>query len=93
MGDDLDKYVSQRDQREPGFADKVAAAERRAEKRTELGAMLKARRGRLSQTVVAARMGTSPSIVRRLEAGEDVRISTIEKYVEAIGADLKISVG
>jgi len=92
MPDDLDIYISQRDERERGFADKVAAAERRAEKRAALGALLRSKRGSLSQTVVAARMGTSPSIVRRVEAGEDVRISTIEKYVEAIGAALKISV-
>ncbi len=91
--DDLEKYVTERNDREPGFADAVAAAKRRAEKRLELGIMLKSRRGTRSQTLVAARMGTSPSIVRRVEAGEDVRMSTLEKYAEAIGVELKFSVG
>jgi transcriptional regulator with XRE-family HTH domain len=43
----------------------------------------------LSQTVVAARMGTSQSAVARLEAGEaDVRISTLARYAAAVGRDL-----
>lgn len=41
---------------------------------------------RLSQTEVAARMGTSQSAVARLEAGTgDVRASTLERYAAAIG--------
>jgi ribosome-binding protein aMBF1 (putative translation factor) len=40
----------------------------------------------LSQTEVAARMGTSQSAVARLEAGDaDVRASTLERYAAAIG--------
>jgi predicted transcriptional regulator len=43
----------------------------------------------LSQTEVAARMGTSQSSVARLEAGvADVRVSTLERYAAAIGAQL-----
>jgi DNA-binding XRE family transcriptional regulator len=43
----------------------------------------------LSQTEVAARMGTSQSAVARLEAGEaDLRISTLERYAAAIGSQL-----
>jgi len=68
----------------PGF--KEAAARRRAlsdalvEKRGELG---------LSQTEVAARMGTSQSAVARLESGDaDVRLSTLERYAAAIGQRL-----
>ena len=39
----------------------------------------------LSQTEVAARMGTSQSTVARLEAGEvDPRLSTLERYAEAV---------
>jgi transcriptional regulator with XRE-family HTH domain len=44
---------------------------------------------RLSQTEVAARMGTSQSAVARLEAGEgDVRASTLERYAAAIGRQI-----
>jgi hypothetical protein len=43
----------------------------------------------LSQTQVAARMGTSQSAVARLEAGEaDVRASTLERYAAAIGSQI-----
>jgi transcriptional regulator with XRE-family HTH domain len=40
----------------------------------------------LSQTQVAARMGTSQSAVARLEAGqEDIRLSTLRRYAGALG--------
>jgi predicted transcriptional regulator len=40
----------------------------------------------LSQTEIAARMGTSQSAVARLESGDlDVRLSTLERYAGAIG--------
>ena len=40
----------------------------------------------LTQTQVAARMGTSQSAVARVEAGgNDVRLSTIERYAAAVG--------
>ncbi len=40
----------------------------------------------LTQTQVAARMGTSQSAVARVEAaGSDVRLSTIERYAAAVG--------
>jgi transcriptional regulator with XRE-family HTH domain len=39
----------------------------------------------LSQTEVAARMGTSQSAVARLESGAgDIRLSTLERYAAAI---------
>jgi ribosome-binding protein aMBF1 (putative translation factor) len=43
----------------------------------------------LSQTEVAARMGTSQSAVARIEAsGADVRASTLERYAAAIGSQI-----
>jgi transcriptional regulator with XRE-family HTH domain len=40
----------------------------------------------LSQTEIAARMGTSQSAVARLESGGlDVRLSTLERYAAALG--------
>jgi transcriptional regulator with XRE-family HTH domain len=40
----------------------------------------------LSQTQIAARMGTSQSAVARLEAGqEDLRLSTLRRYAGALG--------
>jgi predicted transcriptional regulator len=44
----------------------------------------------LSQAEVAARMGTSQSAVARFEAGDlDVRLSTVERYVSAVGGTLE----
>lgn len=48
----------------------------------------------LSQTEVAARMGTSQSAVARLEAGRsDVRMSTIERYARAVDATVDFALG
>jgi transcriptional regulator with XRE-family HTH domain len=74
----------------PGF--KEMAQERRS-----LAATLSAMRLELglSQTEVAARMGTSQSAVARLESGDaDLRLSTLERYAAAIGQrlDWKLSV-
>lgn len=65
----------------PGFAEM-------AERRRALTDALAARRVDLglSQTEVAARMGTSQSAVARLETGQaDVRMSTLERYAAALG--------
>ena len=68
----------------PGFGE--VAARRRAlvaslvERRRDLG---------LSQTDVAARMGTSQSAVARLESGgADVRLTTLERYAAAVDREL-----
>ena len=86
--DDLERYVADRDARERGFAALVADAETRlafgrqmAERRRAAGK---------TQTQVAALMRTSPAIVSRLESGHDVRVSTLEKYVAALGLQLEL---
>lgn len=65
----------------PGFRDiaarRQALVEQLVRRRVALG---------LSQSDVAARMGTSQSAVARLESGAaDVRLSTVERYAAAIG--------
>lgn len=43
----------------------------------------------LSQTDIAARMGTSQSAIARLETGDgDVRATTLERYAAAIGCEI-----
>jgi predicted transcriptional regulator len=62
-----------------------------ADRRRALAADLTATRVELglSQTEVAARMGTSQSAVARLESGDaDIRFSTLERYAAAIGREL-----
>jgi ribosome-binding protein aMBF1 (putative translation factor) len=73
----------------PGFRE--MALRRMAEERRRLVTDLAAERqaARLSQTEVAARMGTSQSAVARLESGEaDTRASTLERYAAAIGCQI-----
>ena len=68
----------------PGFRE---MAQRRRALLAELADQRRA--AGLSQTEVAARMGTSQSSVARLEAGHaDVRVSTLERYAAAVGAQL-----
>lgn len=88
MSDDttdlLDEVIAERTREDAGFPGLVDDALRRREllralaaRREELG---------LSQTVVAARMGTSQSSVARLEAGDaDARLSTVERFAAALG--------
>ena len=73
----------------PGFRE--MALRRMATERAGLVRELIAERqaAGLSQTTVAARMGTSQSAVARLESGAtDVRASTLERYAAAIGGEI-----
>lgn len=63
-----------------------------ATRRHELVSELEARRLDLglTQTEVAARMGTSQSAVARLESGDaDIRLSTLERYAAALSHELE----
>ena len=59
-----------------------------------IAALTAFRRSRgLSQTAVAARMGTSQSALARLESGQaDVRLSTLARYAAAMNADLGFAI-
>jgi ribosome-binding protein aMBF1 (putative translation factor) len=73
----------------PGFRE--MALRRMAERRGQLVRRLASQRqaAGLSQTEVAAAMGTSQSAVARLESGAgDVRASTLERYAAAVGAEI-----
>jgi ribosome-binding protein aMBF1 (putative translation factor) len=81
--DFLEELISERSRKNPRFPHLVAEAERR---RTFARALVKKREARgLSQTVVAARMRTAASVVSKLEAGGDVKLSTLQRYCVAIG--------
>lgn len=73
----------------PGFdglaEDPDALIARLVDRRQRLG---------LSQTEVAARMGTSQSAVARFEARRaDARLSTLERYAAALGTTVTFAVG
>ncbi len=73
----------------PGFRE--MALRRMSQDRHRLMRELAGRRqdAGLSQTEIAARMGTSQSAVARLEAGEaDARASTLERYAAALGTEI-----
>ncbi|WP_395109735.1 helix-turn-helix domain-containing protein [Actinomadura sp. SCN-SB] len=72
----------------PGFREMALRHRARMRERRQrmIAELVELRRASgLSQTEVAARMGTSQSAVARLEAGHgDVRASTLERYAAAI---------
>lgn len=73
----------------PGFRE--MALRRMAERRAGLVRELVGQRlaAGLSQTEVAARMGTSQSAVARLESGlANTRAATLERYAAAIGSEI-----
>ena len=87
--DDLDAYIAKRATKNPAFPTMVDAAlkQRRllrelAAKRVEMG---------LSQKTVAALMGTTQPALARLERGEiDPKLSTLERYAEALGRSIAV---
>ena len=61
----------------------------------QLGEALKAERERqgLTQKVIAERMGCSQTLVQNVEYhNRDFRLSTIQRYADALGVSLKVIV-
>lgn len=81
--DFLDEMIAEDTAADPEFPTLLAAAEARRRLLRELVAK-REERG-LSQTLVAARMGTSQSAVARLEGQDDAKESMIDRYAVAIG--------
>jgi transcriptional regulator with XRE-family HTH domain len=50
---------------------------------------LRERRG-ITQEQLATKLGTSRPNVSRIERGDDVRLSTLQRYVEALGGELEL---
>jgi ribosome-binding protein aMBF1 (putative translation factor) len=87
--DFLAEIVEARTRRNPKFPDMLAEAEARRRLARKL-ATLREKKA-LSQTVVAARMGTAASVVSKLEAGGDVKVSTLQRYCAAIGMKFAVA--
>jgi transcriptional regulator with XRE-family HTH domain len=89
--DDLDRYVRSREAWDPGFA-KGLEHESAA---FIVGVRLQVAREQagMTQQQVAERMGTKKSAISRLEnSAGDVRLSTLQRYAEAVGCRLAIDV-
>src|SRR5215470_11370862 len=84
--DFLDEIIDARGRKDPDFRRLVEEATVRREIARRLASQ-REKKG-LSQTLVAARMGTSQSVVSKLEAGADVKLSTLQRYCAAVGKAL-----
>ncbi len=88
--DFLAEIVDERTRRNPACPQLVAEAAERRKLARKLASLRKKRS--LSQTWGAARMGTSASVVSKLEAGGDVKLSTMQRYCAAIGQKFPLAV-
>jgi DNA-binding transcriptional regulator YiaG len=88
--DFLAEIVDERTRRNPAFPNLVVEAEARRKLARKLASLREKKA--LSQTTVAARMGTSASVVSKLEAGGDVKVSTLQRYCSAIGERFRVAV-
>lgn len=87
--DFVSEVVAERTGKNPAFRKLVEEATARREMARRLTARREA--AGLSQTYVAATMGTSQSVVSKLERGADVRISTLQRYCAAIGETFEVA--
>jgi hypothetical protein len=81
--DDLDRSIAELKRKHPDLPALMKAVRRRQ----RFGRLLAKHREQLgiSQRAIAAKMKTSTTIVSRVELGVDVQLSTLEKYVAALG--------
>lgn len=89
--DDLEKYIEQRKERSKKFADGFEAGY----EQFKIGVMLRAAREEagLTQDQLAEKLHTRKSAISRIENhAEDIRLSTLEKFAEAIGKRLTLKI-
>lgn len=83
------EYIRRRAERDPAFADGYEAGYAAF----RIGALLRQAREQsgLTQEALARRLGTQKSAISRIEnhAG-DIRLSTLERYAEALGKSLAL---
>ena len=82
--DDLDAHIAELEEADPGAAARIAAL---AERRALMHHLARLRKEQeISQTALAAEMGTSQNQVIRMERGtEDYRVSSMERFAAALG--------
>jgi len=86
---DLQAYISKRKKEDPEFADGFEEGYQKF----KIGVMLRMAREEagLTQQEVADKLDTHKSAVSRMENhGEDIRLSTLEKYAEAFDKTLNV---
>ncbi len=89
--DDLERYIEKRKKRSRAFADGVETGY----EQFKIGLMLRQAREEagLTQDEIADRLRTKKSAISRIENhAEDIRLSTLEKFAEAIGKRLSLKI-
>ena len=88
---DLTKYIESRKERDPEFAEDFDLGY----ENFKVGVLLRQARedAGLTQEEVARRMQTKKSAISRIENhAEDIKLSTLERFAQAIGKSLKLQV-
>lgn len=89
--DDLDKYIAKRKKKSPAFA----ADFEKGYKDFKIGVLLKMAREKagLTQEQVAQKLKTKKSAISRIENhAEDIRLSTIKRFAEAVGKRVDLNI-
>lgn len=89
--DDLERYIEKRKKRDPEFADGFEIGY----EQFKIGVILRAARedAGLTQDDLAEKLHTKKSAISRIENhAEDIRLSTLEKFAEAIGKRLTLKI-
>ena len=88
---DLKKYISKRKKRDAEFSEDFEIGY----EQFKLGVILRQEREKagLTQEELAQRMNTKKSAISRIENhAEDIKLSTLEKFAQAIGKSLHLRV-
>jgi len=89
--DDLDRYIRQRKGRSPAFAKDFDSGY----EQFKIGVLLRLARedAGLTQEQVASQLNTSKSAISRIENhAEDIRLSTLERFSQAVGKKLRLEI-
>jgi HTH-type transcriptional regulator/antitoxin HipB len=89
--DDLDKYINKRKKKNPKFAENFD----KGYEQFKIGVLLKQARldAGYTQEQVAERLHTKKSAISRIENhAEDIRLSTLVNYAQAIGKHLLLDI-
>lgn len=88
---DLQKYISKRKKSDPEFAEDYEIGY----EQFKFGVLLREAREKagLTQEELARRMNTKKSAISRIENhADDIKLSTLEKFAQAIGKTLRLRV-
>jgi ribosome-binding protein aMBF1 (putative translation factor) len=91
MMSDVKKYIEKRSQHDHAFALNFDSGY----EDFKIGVLLRQVReaAGLTQEELARKMNTKKSVISRMENhADDIRLSTLRRYAEALGADIKIRV-